>query len=76
MFNLLSNEQKRLLRAILAKHSSESLAYQATKILDTEGVVNLLYMTDELKEELSNLTFIEVEDPTVFIVLWKIFIFS
>lgn len=68
MFSLLTNEQRRLLRAILAKHSSESLAHQATKILDTEGVVNLLYMPDDLKEELSNLSFIDVEDPTLFIV--------
>lgn len=49
----------RELRTIFSKYSNEELAIEIVKCLKHEGVVNVLYMQDELVEELNDLPFIQ-----------------
>lgn len=49
----------RELRAIFSKYSNEELAIEIVKCLKHDGVVNVLYMQDELVEELNDLPFIQ-----------------
>lgn len=58
-------QEERMLRTIIAKHSSEVLAHQAVTFIKQDGQVNLLYMSDDLVEELNELDFIEVVKRTV-----------
>ncbi len=48
----------RELRTIFAKYSNEDLAQQIVECLKHDGVVNVLYMQDELVEELNDLNYI------------------
>lgn len=48
----------RELRAIFAKYSNEDLADQIVECLKEDGVVNVLYMHDDLVEELNDLPYI------------------
>lgn len=61
----MSPQQERILRTIIAKHSSEGLAHQVVTFIKQDGQVNLLYMSDDLVEELNELDFIEVVKRTV-----------
>lgn len=61
----MSPQQERMLRTIIAKHSSEGLAHQVVTFIKQDGQVNLLYMSDDLVEELNELDFIEVVKRTV-----------
>lgn len=49
----------RELRAIFTKYSDEDLANQIVECLKEDGVVNVLYMHDDLVEELNDLPYIE-----------------
>lgn len=49
----------RELRDIFSKYSNEELAIEIAKCLEHDGVVNVLYMQDELLEELNDLPFIQ-----------------
>lgn len=49
----------RELRAIFSKYSNEELAIEIVKCLKHDGVVNVLYMQDELVDELNDLPFIQ-----------------
>lgn len=49
----------RELRAIFSKYSNEELAIEIVECLKHDGVVNVLYMQDELVEELNDLPFIQ-----------------
>ena len=49
----------RELRAIFSKYSNEELAIEIVKHLKHDGVVSVLYMQDELVEELNDLPFIQ-----------------
>lgn len=48
----------RELRAIFAKYCNEDLAEQIVERLKEDGVVNVLYMHDDLLEELNDLPYI------------------
>lgn len=48
----------RELRTIFAKYSNEDLAEQIVDCLKNDGVVNVLYMQEELVEELNDLDYI------------------
>lgn len=61
----MSPQQERMLRTIIAKHSSEGLAHQAVTFIRQDGQVNLLDMPDGLVEELNELDFIEVVKRTL-----------
>lgn len=61
----MSPQQERMLRTIIAKHSSEGLAHQAVTFIKQDGQVNLLDMPDGLVEELHDLDFIEVVKRTL-----------
>lgn len=56
----MSPQQERILRTIIAKHSSEGLARQAVAFIKQDGQVNLLDMPNTLLEELRDLAFIEI----------------
>lgn len=49
----------RELRAIFSKYSNEELAIEIVECLKHDGVVNVLYMQDELVEELNDLPIIQ-----------------
>ena len=61
----MSPQQERMLRTIIAKHSSEGLAHQVVTFIKQDGQVNLLDMPDGLVEELYELDFIEVVRKTL-----------
>lgn len=61
----MSPHQERMLRTIIAKHSSEGLAHQAVTFIKQDGQVNLLDMPEGLVEELIELEFIEVVKRTL-----------
>ena len=61
----MSPQQERMLRAIIAKHSSEGLAYQAVTFIKQDGQVNLLDMPSTLLDELRELPFIVVINNTL-----------
>lgn len=61
----MSPQQERMLRTIIAKHSSEGLAHQAVTFIKQDGQVNLLDMPEGLVEELNELGFIEVTRKTL-----------
>lgn len=48
----------RELRTIFAKYSSDDLAEQIVECLKEDGAVNVLYMQEELVEELNDLPYI------------------
>lgn len=48
----------RELRTIFAKYSSEDLAEQIVECLKEDSVVNVLFMEEELVEELNDLPYI------------------
>lgn len=48
----------RELRAIFAKYSSDDLAEQIVECLKEDGAVNVIYMQEELVEELNDLPYI------------------
>lgn len=48
----------RKLRTIFAKYSSDVLAEQIVECLKEDGVVNVLFMEEELVEELNDLPYI------------------
>ena len=48
----------RELRTIFAKYSNEDIATQIVECLKQDGVVNVLYMQDELVEELNETGYI------------------
>lgn len=48
------------LRSIFAKYSSDDLAEQIVECLKEDGAVNVLYMQQELVEELNDLPYIAV----------------
>lgn len=49
----------RELRAIFAKYSNEDLAEQIVECLKEDGVVNVLYMQQDLVDELNDLEYIQ-----------------
>lgn len=49
----------RELRTIFAKYSSDDLAEQIVECLKEDGAVNVLYMQEELVEELNDIPFIQ-----------------
>lgn len=61
----MSPQEERMLRTIIAKHSSDGLAHQAVRFIKQDGQVNLLYMPEGLVEELNGLEFIVVVNRTV-----------
>lgn len=48
----------RELRTVFTKYSNEDLAEQIVERLKEDGVVNVLFMEEELVEELNNLPYI------------------
>ena len=61
----MSPQQERILRTIIAKHSSEGIAHQVVHFIKEDKQVNLLDMPDTLIEELSELSFIEIVNNTL-----------
>lgn len=61
----MSPQQERILRTIIAKHSSEGLAHQVVTFIKQDGQVNLLDMPNTLIEELSELNFIDLVNNTL-----------
>lgn len=46
------------LRTVFSKYSNEDLAEQIVECLKDDGVVNVLFMEEELVEELNNLPYL------------------